>query len=91
MDHAVDKLAYLLQLLLEAGTEFARTVLKQNDKAEGEEHEQHQPEKTADQTHAAHVNLLPSDGQRSTQRDGVDRKRGQSWPVIRQQRALMLR
>jgi len=75
----VREIDHVLRFLLKAGNEIARTVLEQNNKAEGEEHKQHEPKETADQTHAAHVNLPASDGQRSTEL------------MIRQLRSLVLR
>lgn len=44
----VDEIDHVLHFLLEAGNEFVRAVLEQHHKAEGEEHKQRQPKKTAD-------------------------------------------
>lgn len=92
MDLMVDEIDHVLHFLLEAGNEFARAVLEQDHKAEGEEHKQHQPKKTADQTHAAHVSLPTPGGQRSAEAGGILFKSGhRPGGVIRQQRPLMLR
>lgn len=66
MPPVVHEFGHMLELLLETGDEVVRPVLKEDDKAEGEEHKQHEPKETADDTHAAHVNLPARDGQRSS-------------------------
>jgi hypothetical protein len=61
----IDKFSHVLQFLFETRNEIIGSVLEENDEAEGEKHKQQQPKETADQSHAAHVNLPASDGQRS--------------------------
>jgi len=79
MNPVIDEFDRVLKFLFESGNEIIRPVLEQNHEAEGEKHKQQEPKKTADQTHAADVNLPASSGQRS------------SIPLIRHRTAPMLR
>jgi len=49
----LNEFRYSLKFLLKTGDEVGRPVLKKDDKAESEKHKQHEPEQTADETHAA--------------------------------------
>jgi len=41
-----------VKFFFKAGHEFARPILKENDKAESEKHKEQKPEQTPDETHA---------------------------------------
>jgi hypothetical protein len=40
-----------MELLLKAGNEVGRAILKKDDEAECEKHKKHEPEETPDETH----------------------------------------
>src|SRR5262245_55531818 len=67
MQPMIDKFSHVLQFLHKTGNEIIRSVLEENHEAECEKHKQQEPKETADQGHAAHVNLPCSDGQRSAE------------------------
>lgn len=64
MNPVIDQFDHVLAFFLEARHEIIRPILEKDDKAECEEHKQHEPKETADQAHAAHVNLRAFNGQR---------------------------
>jgi hypothetical protein len=52
LDRVLDVIRDPVEFFFKAGHEFARPVLKENDKAESEKHKEQKPEQTPDETHA---------------------------------------
>lgn len=75
----IDEFDRVLKFFFEPRNEIVRSVLEENHEAEGEKHKQQKPKNTANQAHAADVNLPASSGQRS------------AAPLIRHRTAPMLR